>query len=305
MGLRFVDVSTIVCPNQFVNNPPSDPLPFKWLRDSLPNELDIVDFNGFVVNFLKKTITALFIKKEYEYDLTSEITVKNITELCNNDELKNDLIKRLMISKIFDIPLFLICWPKNYPHYLHDTIPKPVLIFKLNLILGNVVLENILQGVTDDLQKFIYSYRNFKFTNVKPLYTAKSYMECYLSTTSFPWPGDLDGIIFNKNNNQILSILEFKTHNLDTPIENESASKYQSQDFRRFRVLEYLQTHVSTIQQDLPSLLFIVWGTKSIHKKIKIQKIHNQLVIEQDYVDSPLFSKDSLSFSKLVLNMSK
>ncbi len=302
MGLRFIKSTPAVCPNQYVNNPPSEPLPYSWLKNNLPDEYAIVDFDGYVVNFLQKKITAFLMKKEFQYDSIDDVKDKNIIELCNSEEFKNDWIERLSISQLLNVPLFFLFWPKDYPQTTCTDIQKPVFIFQVNLTDSEIIMEKHSQVTAADLQKFIFSYRNFKFSNVKSLRIAKSQMECYLSTTPSPWPGDLDGLIFEKNNKKVISLLEFKTHNLDSPIEDEEVSKYGSQDLRRFKVLNYLQKNLVEKQNYPLSMLFIIWGTKEHHKKIKIQKISDQTVLSQEYVDSPLFGEEH-DFVDLVIKM--
>ena len=65
------------------------------------------------------------------------------------------------------------------------------------------------------VKNFIKEYRGFSFKYVKPLIISKSYMECYLSKTSNPWPGDLDGVIKKSKDNTVKALLEFtRTANL-------------------------------------------------------------------------------------------
>ena len=305
MTLRFIKAAPIVCPNQYINNPPSEPLPYSWLKKNLPDNYAILDFDGYVVNFLQKKITAFLMKKEFEYDSTDDVTDQNIIDLCNSKEFNNNWIERISISKILNVPLFFLFWPKDYPQSTYHDIQKPVFIFQISIDNDKIIMEKNSQVTATDLQEFIFSYRNFKFPNVKSMRIAKSQMECYLSTTSSPWPGDLDGVIFEKSKKKVIGLLEFKTHNLDTDIKDEGVSKYRSQDFRRFKVLNYLQKNLSEKQKDSSSLLFIIWGTKKHHKKIKIQKISDQTVLSEEYVDSPLFVDDDQSFVDLVMKMCK
>lgn len=305
MTISFQPQKPIVCPNASVRYPPVEALPFEWIKSNLENGLSVISFDGYVVRFIDRKVTALFMKKEFMYDNVAEVTEENLIKTLTENGLGINWVERLQISEILNIPLFLLCWPLNYPHSTHPTIHNPVFIFQIVFSDSVPVIKKIKRCSLNELQDFIFSYRRFRFTIVKPLLTAKSYMECYLSTTPSPWPGDLDGIILETNTKKISALLEFKTHNLSSDIEQESVNKYAIQDMRRFKVLNYLQKEIGLKQGFDPPIIFIIWGTGPYHKKIKIQKISNGQVIEETYIESPKFSNNYKKFTNEVVSYFK
>ena len=305
MAFRFIPTKLIVCPGQSVVNPPSECLPYDWIKNNLSKDYDLVNFDGFAIDFKQMQITAFFMKKEFEYGTVDEVNDENIKNLFFTDEYSDGWLARLMISQLLGVPLFFFCWPKDYPHSKYPQLPAPVFIFQVSLDGNTPIIKKIKQGALPELKEFILTYRRQTFPNVKSLRISKSYMECYLSTTPFPWPGDLDGVVFERNAQKVLGILEFKTHNLNSAIEDEQISRYGQQDMRRFDVLSYLQKNLSAKQKASIPLLFIVWGKKSLHKKIKIQKIDNNRVIGEVYIDSPIFTGQYSPFTEKILELCK
>jgi hypothetical protein len=158
-----------------------------------------------------------------------------------------------------------------------------------------------MNGFGVDLGIFLSEYRKIQFQNPKSLNVARSFMECALSLTPNPWPGDIDCIAINNFDHKIQAIIEFKTHNLNSPISTESSNKYALQDLRRFHVLNYLQSQLSTVQNFSPTLLFVVWGKN--HQKIKVQQILDGKVYREELLDSPLYESSVERFLKEISEM--
>lgn len=282
----------IVCPNQQVTNPPTECYPYDWLR-SVQNDKQeyFYDLDGYVIDFSKRLCTALFLKIEYDFTEPDELTPETLIEAFKAFEITEDTERRINIAKTLEIPLFLAMWPFDYPEKRKEMAAKPVWVFDLNN-----EEKLILNGSGQDLGAFIFSYRNFSFTNPKGLNAAKTYMECALSRTTNPFPGDLDCVVWNKESAKTVGLIEFKTHNLATPISDETKNKYADQDARRFRVLSYLQSNIAAKQGHVPTLLFVVWGPR--HDEIKVQIIENNAVKEQHIIASPQKSNDFETFYK-------
>src|SRR5690606_12642801 len=134
--------------------------------------------------------------------------------------------------------------------------------FKLNSTGDQLQIENQSKINLDRLEKGIRKLRGFSFSRVKNLNSASSNVECHLANnTTNPWPGDIDAIIFNNITQRFDAIIEFKTHNIDTPIQNERIGKYGQEDWRRFNVLFDLIDNFHKRYGYKPKLFFIVWGT--------------------------------------------
>ena len=301
MSLKLRKENLIVCPDQAVSNPPSKCIPLHWLRSEKTDEVKIFDVDGYIVDFIGQKVTSFFIKREYSFDDINELNEETLTKTLETDE-QEELKDVLSLSTKIKIPTYVFFWPNNYPFEEYKEIEKPVYIFEMKLEQREIIFIPIEKGDKNSVQKFIAKERNFSFKFVKPLKISKSYMECYLSKTSDPWPGDLDGIIQLKKNNKITALLEFKTHNLESPIEDERVDKYQEQDLRRFKVISYLQRQIGELQDDMPPILFIVWGHKQQHQKIKIQAIKNLQIEKEEIIDSPMYNFDYKSFYEKIIS---
>ena len=69
------------------------------------------------------------------------------------------------------------------------------------------------------------------------------------------WPGDLDGIIWDVENEETICLLEYKTHNLNTIINAESSTNYGNEDYRRFNVLRIVRDYINKFQKEISILL--------------------------------------------------
>lgn len=106
----------------------------------------------------------------------------------------------------------------------------------------------------------------------KGLIYGTSCLECFLSKTDSLYPGDVDLIIVNKNDLEIHSILEFKKHNLDTPIESQKLGNYYpNPDRRKYDRLAILKNYLSA-----QKLFCVYYPTKSCLNG-KIESIEGQV----------------------------
>ncbi len=288
MATRIVPAQLKVCPGQTTKYPPAVDSPFFWLRDTLPTDFTIIDFDGFSVS-RGRQITKLLLLREFVTD--SEQEIPSIDDLLRQ-VLQPQAVwdTRLILSKKLGVGIDIVFCPKNYPVVKRAGNPliyvenvqssvKPLSIFSMDIL---------------KLEEKIKSLRGFSFDlgRVKPVSAAKTCLECSLSLTGNSWPGDLDGVIFHQD--QPLCTLEFKTHNLRTPINEEHIGKYGQQDWRRFEV----QYNIKNALGGIP-ILFIVWGPN--HREVKIDKITRPGVVEA----TNLVLKDSVTLTKTVLNMAK
>jgi len=274
------------CPGQQIRYPPQPSLPYDWLKSELREGYLLTDIDGYTVNFQRKMVTAFLQRREYILDQYTDLTFKKglldyLHKPCEALEWRG----RLDLAEALGVPLYFIVWPKDYPAKSY-ALEQPVLFYKLS-DLSRFDISLGQRGTANDLGIFIKNLRGSSFSTVKPLRIANTLMECYLSRTPNPWPGNLDGILFKDG--QVIAILEFKAHNLDTPIQEEDRSKYESADLRRFSVLSIIQENIKKTKGLRPKLVLIIWGTKSIHKKVKIQIIEKK-VVDETYINSPIFS---------------
>ena len=62
--IKFRKKNLMVCPGKTAVRLPSECLPYIQIKKISQNDYEFFDFDGFIVNFLKKESTALMIKRE-------------------------------------------------------------------------------------------------------------------------------------------------------------------------------------------------------------------------------------------------
>ena len=277
------------CSGKTLKYPITQEKPSSWLQAGNKGFL-FSSLDGYVVDKDKK-VSALMSRFEFEgayldrHHFTDNLLDKYADELHANMILANQL----------KVPYRIFLWPKDFPsaNQLND---REIIVYLPSMNNNKLDASNVkwinLQGLESGIKK----YRGKSFESVKSLGSATSNVECYLANkTNNPWPGDLDGYITEKKNGLIKSLIEFKTHNIDAPIEKEYIGKYGKQDWRRFEVLYQLQDQIEKAQGFRPALYFIVWGTKDVtnHRKIKIDQIENGQILKTTLLSRPDFGRYS------------
>lgn len=101
----------------------------------------------------------------------------------------------------------------------------------------------------------------------KGLMYGTSSLECYLSRTDALWPGDADSVLVNSDFNRAIALLEFKKHNLDTPLEHENIQKYMRIDARKWRRLGLLRDRIEA------PLFCVYYSTNPLVNQIKVERL--------------------------------
>ena len=118
-----------------------------------------------------------------------------------------------------------------------------------------------------------------------------STLECYLSEKPFFWPGDVDAFLFDRDN-KVQAIIEYKKHNLNSPIENQTLTNYLDKDCKKYQSLALLRDKFKKSESRSLPIIMIYYPTNSNVKHIKIEKIngvYNDLkVLHSDVWDIPM-----------------
>lgn len=101
----------------------------------------------------------------------------------------------------------------------------------------------------------------------KGLFYGTSSLECYLSGTDALWPGDADCVLWNIKEHRAVALLEFKKHNLDTPLADENIQKYMRTDRRKWERLALLRDRLQV------PLSCIYYSTKPEVTEVKVERL--------------------------------
>lgn len=286
-----------VCPGKTTRFPITNYNPVIWIKTE-NQSYSVITIDGFIVNN-HNNVNGIFKKLEYIEEIENEeLTLNHITEVISANELT--IVSQL--ANILQCGFFVFIWPKNYPlgfpieqRFIHS--------FKLNNNGNQLQIERHSKLNLNHLEEGIRKLRGFSFSRVKNLNSASSNVECHLANnTTNPWPGDIDALIFNNETQRFDAIIEFKTHNMDTPIQNERIGKYGQEDWRRFNVLFDLIDNFNNRFGYKPKLFFIIWGTNehsAHHANIKIDVIERNNVVNTTLFPRPdynVFSQDLFDF---------
>ena len=262
----------VVCPDKSTMYPPTTWNPLYVINKYLlKHKKDVIGINydGYIVHQRSKDITQLLLLREY---YTNCDTKSHLNKIINEVLCDNPLCEaRVSIACHTAIPISLFLIPENYPLENDD---------KQAYIVENIVdcrNYSVTESNMVDFVAFIDKFRGGKYKKkAKGLNAANTKFECFLANNNgyTPLPGDIDGLIIRKN--KALAILEFKTHNKSTPIEEEYLGKYGYADWRRIQVLHDLKRKL-----DIP-IIVIFWGPN--HQKLKIDKIVETEKIEESQV---------------------
>jgi hypothetical protein len=153
-----------------------------------------------------------------------------------------------------------------------------------------------------DIKELAEKIKNYSGGNVsigrKGLTYGTSLLECYFSKTNSLYPGDVDLIIFDKKNLEVKVLLEYKKHNLNTPIKHQKLSNYYPYpDKRKYDRLSILKDYFKSF----PKLICLYYPTKTNDKGRAeiIEGKTGQLVSGRSgYLDLPI--KNDLETYKLL-----
>lgn len=281
----------IVCPNQKVRFPISKVNPLKWIELIKENHM-VFDVDGFIIDRFKKP-SGNFSRFEIDSRDPHDLEKNDLIEVIINN-FPNKIKGNIVFSKILNTDHWVIVTIKDFPKGYEQNC-RGILSLNFQLIDNRIILKSKKFLTLNQMEQGIKKLRKMSFSKVKPLKSAPSHLSCYLNNQTLnPFPGDLDGIVIRDN--IIRSLIEFKTHNIDSPIEDENIGKYGPQDWRRFNVLYSLQEEIYKVQNVKPKLFYIAWGTKDIpnHENIKIDLIGKNEVIKTKILKRPIFGEFSI-----------
>ncbi|GAB3910627.1 hypothetical protein [Mucilaginibacter boryungensis] len=288
-----------VCPNKETKYPVTSISPILWIKTDSA-DYTVVSIDGFIVTNERK-VNGIFKKFEYQSEAAVEdIAIDDINSVFSESEIR--LLKDF--SQVMNCGFFTFIWPENFPEG-YEQSAKLIHSYTFNFNDGHLEINTHKLISIEELEDGIRKLRGYSFKTVKSLNAASSNVECYLANNTLnPWPGDIDTIIYDKVKGKYLAIVEFKTHNLDQPIEQEHIGKYGDQDWRRFNVLFDLADNFNEKLGYKPKLFFIVWGTNpdlKNHTNIKIDLIERDKILRSFLFPRPAYNQFSDDLFKFIL----
>ena len=136
----------------------------------------------------------------------------------------------------------------------------------------------------------------------KGLTLGTSAVECFLSRTDAAYPGDADAVVVDENG-LVRHVIEFKKHNLDSPIGEHLAQRYYPYpDGRKYRRLEALVSDLNNIRHTDATLGILYYST--VRRQIRLQIIDKldpqRIEIAGDTGDLNIDGMSDLKISQIV-----
>ena len=299
----LINPQSRLCESKSTKHPITVYQPFLWLKTN-SEQYTVINIDGFVIDKSHR-VNGIFKKAEIADNPTAEaFEPEQVFELISTNEFH--VLKKF--ADIFDTSLHTFVWPKDYPTG-YNSSDKVIHSIRFSFDNNDARISSAKMVSINDLERGIQMLRGHSFKKVKPLLSASSNVECYLANnTTNPWPGDLDAVIFDHLQQRFTALIEFKTHNRDTPIEDEHIGKYGDQDWRRFSVLFDLIDNFQEKVYYRPKLLFIVWGTNPDsphHQNIKIDMVERNKVVKTVLLPRPAYNVFSEELFKAVVEFVK
>lgn len=148
-----------------------------------------------------------------------------------------------------------------------------------------LLVANLVNGVFSklayrDLGRVMDAIRRFSGGPVrigeKGLTYGTSELECHLSKTDALWPGDADCVLWCGRQHQALALLEFKKHNMSSPLADENIQKYMRADWRKWQRLGLLRDRL-----EVP-LFCVYYSTDCREEWIKVERLVGRFDSLQD-----------------------
>ncbi|PML28910.1 hypothetical protein BCT82_05455 [Vibrio breoganii] len=164
----------------------------------------------------------IFISKLKEHEGATQLS--NLFTFCNSHKISADFL-------VFNENN----WNENEPIiYARLTSPSSLDVKVISL---DELISKISKGTG----------RAFRI-GAKGLTYSTSRLECYLSRTDTPYPGDADILLWNKDQDGF-KIIEFKKHNLSGPIHSQKLGNYYPRpDGAKYRRLHILSQYLPNTQ---------------------------------------------------------
>ncbi len=298
--VKLIKAMPIICPNQQTRYRPMGNTFISDVMNTI-NTLDnsqikAASIDGYIVD-IHGNVTRLLLKREFsfeQYEGFNQIA-ENKNIFLEFDEIK--VLKegyRLLASQLgCGIDFLFIPWSYPYEDLDNDPDKAYMVLYRIEPPPLNSAKFEFISA--NEYAARINTFRERSFRNSKPLKVASTYLECYLanddkSEEKNPFAGDIDLFVYQGEKSKL--IIEFKTHNLTTPIADEYFNKYATQDERRIQVLVDLANATDS------KVLFVFWGVK--HNEVKVQLISK----DRNVISQEVFEKSPDLLSEYIISKS-
>ncbi|MDO3664501.1 hypothetical protein [Acinetobacter higginsii] len=241
--------------------------PLEWLSNNTLQRFGYSQLSfDFFVNWNTYTFqNRIWIKRIWSSNISIDTLAVSgaefLTQQAQNIGDNLALINQFSVTYNLD-PSYIVFREVNW-----QDNPEPILR-------GAITANGIENIALYDINQVMQAIRNNSGGPVrigsKALIYGTSCLECYLSGTDALWPGDVDIILWDNQQQRAVAIIELKKHTLNTAISEQQLSNYYpGADSRKYDRLALLRNHLGV---NVP-IIVLYYPTKEFHKEIKLEKI--------------------------------
>lgn len=304
--LHISNLQQIVCESRggYTKPPENSINPELWFEPSLPKGWSILSFHFFVdwkydPPKVSKQIwmTRLLNYQLCEYNLSPD---KNaVLELFNNSPARKEFEKLEEMCLLHGHRIALVLLPE-----VDSCITDESTVWVIVKNDGYIIYEVNVSKLKEAIRKHSGGLVRM---GGKGLTYATSKVECYLSRSDAAFPGDADALIVDSEKS-VRFILEYKKHNLNSPIGDHLASKYyRGSDARKYKRLMALSKYYENrTSRKVPVVIFYYSTRAAMIRAQRILSVNNsEIVIGEDTGDMDVSEMSYSEVSEFMFNWLK
>lgn len=236
---------------------PDTPEAKNWVYEAiLKNGIPFYFVEGYSVK--SNNVTALFERRKSTIEVGGW-TEPQICEWLEKKEENDPWLARIALARSLNIPLYLVLWSDSRENFR-------VLSVDLKDEGQIVVVDRNLFNSCGDLAQWMSHLKGITVTKsfIEP--GRLSYIDRCLRKHGVPWPGNLDGFLFNKTSKAVKAIFEF-SRTRKFPVKSHDLNLYFSKDINRWKPLDILRLSLNA------PLYIIIWS--SDEEIVKLHEVQN------------------------------
>lgn len=249
----------------------SGPDPKNWIIPSLPEGWRLVSFHFFVNWNSSPPVVAdrIWMTRQLRFD--SDINLADV-----DDSEISEILSQSYAGQEFDDLDFIF---SPYGHKITTILLPEIPVSAISdetpawIVAKSDGINNKVQKVTvSKIRSAIQRHSGGPvWVGDKGLTYGTSAMECYLSKSDAAFPGDVDAVIVD-NQNQVRFIIEYKKHTLQAPLGEHLITQYYPRpDGRKYRRLAALADRYEQASQRSVPLVVLYYSTRQ--PVIRLQEI--------------------------------
>lgn len=246
-------------------------------------EIRVPTVEGYSVKGIQ--VTALFERLKSTTNC-QDWSVEEIKLWIKEHEDTRDWADRIFLASQLKVPMYLVIW--------NDDLEISCL-FSLCFENGKVkICSEQVFSTSKELATWLSKLKGIQVSKVFMVPGRLSSIDKRLREHEVPWPGNLDGFIYDRKTCMTKAIFEFSRTRV-YPVKTHDLNKYFNEDTNRWKVLDILKNQLGV------PLYIVIWSSREeIIKVSRVDKITDHALI---YGSTEILDKDQIIpyFSRCII----